>query len=541
MRSLFILFVFLLGSWSIAQTGDTLQIARQDTALTAFSGRGLVSPRFIIQPNRVVYQKDATTSLVLTANPKTFRLSTKDYTRRFGLDDQGVYFDGQFVPLDTTGFQVIGERRDPEYKAPTKYYWKTRDHLFLDTQEIADVDVASFKMLYSSADRYTLDKNQVFYLGKKLPNVAPASVIYLNEARITDGKIIYEMGEPLRYKGETITYVNNYLGKTKSVVLNLQTLQPIPAMDAASLQSLSKSYAMDYKNIYYGVTKTNIPHTVRKNIKIWETGNYHWIKVGTKMYLGGLLCEFSLDAASFGTLPHSDYYYDKNGIYYRKWDDQLQKVIQCKIPFHYTISVNDKTVALAYASRFLAYSNQVYDILENKVYTNVGPEQLALVKNGSQHIAPINGKLYPCKIYDYKLVEAMGAIYWGDQITQADAASFRMGYPYCSDKTHTYVYNRNHGLQVVENVPQLVYEKYQPYATDNEYVYLNNTRTIKKEGVVLHAIYEGYRPGCGLDKHPSSDFYLFENKEGFWCIQVSQTVTYNFIGKTLPVRTSDKP
>ena len=133
----------------------------------------------------------------------------------------------------------------------------------MDTQEITGVDVASFKMLYSSADRYTLDKDQVFYLGKKLPNVAPASIIYLNEARITDGKIIYEMGKPLRYKGETITYVNNYLGKTKSVVLNLQTLQPIPTMDAASLQSLSKSYAMDYKNMYYGVTKTNIPHTAR--------------------------------------------------------------------------------------------------------------------------------------------------------------------------------------------------------------------------------------------------------------------------------------
>ena len=529
-----------MGSWAMAQTGDTLQIAKQDTALTAFSGRGLVSPRFIIQPNRVIYQKDAATSLVLTANPKTFRLSPKDYTRRFGLDDQGVYFDGQFVPVDTTGFKVIGERRDPEYKAPTKFYWKTRDHLFLNTQEITGVDVASFKMLYSSAERYTMDKNQVFYLGKKLPNIAPATVIYLNEARISDGKIIYEMGEPMRYKGETITYVNNYLGKTKSVVLNLQTLQPIPAMDAASLQSLSKSYAMDHKNMYYGITKTNIPHTARKNIKIWETGNYHWIKVGTKMYLGGLLCEFSLDAASFGTIPHSDYYYDKKGIFYRKWDEKLQKVIQCKIPFHYTISVNDKTVALAYASRFLVYSNQVYDILENKVYTNVAPDQLTLIKNGSQQIAPINGKLYPCKIYDYKLVEAMGAIYWGDHITQADAATFRMGYPYCSDKFHTYVYNRNHGLQIVENVPQLVYEKYQPYATDNEYVYLNNTRTIKKEGVVLHAIYEGYRPGCGLDKHPSSDFYLFENKEGFWGIQVSQTVTYNFIGKTLPVRTSNK-
>lgn len=541
MRFLFILFVFVWGSWAKAQTGDTLQIATQDSLLTAFSGRGLVSPRFIIQPNRVVYQKEASTSMVLSANPKTFRLSTKDYTRKFGLDDQGVYFDGQFVPVDTTGFKVIGERRDPEYKEPTKYYWKTRDHLFLDTQEITGIDVASFKMLYSSADRYTLDKNQVFYLGKLLPNVAPESVIYLNEARISDGKIIYEMDKPLRYKGEIITYVNNYLGKTKSVVLNLQTLQPILTMDAASLQSLSKSYALDHKGIYFGITKTSIPLTARKHIKIWESGNYHWIKIGSKIYLGGLLHEFPLDAASFGTLPHSDYYYDKKGIYYRKWDEKFQKVIQCKIPFHYTISVNDKTVALAYASRFLAYSNQIYDIVENKVYTNVGPEQLALVKNGSKQLAVINGKLYPCKIYDYKLVEAMGAIYWGNQITQADAATFRMGYPYCSDKANTYIYHRNKGLQVVQNKPQLVYEKYQPFATDNEYVYLNNFRTIKKEGVVLHAIYEGYRPGCGLDKHPSSDFYLFENKEGFWCIQVSQTVTYNFIGKTLPVQASGKP
>ncbi|MFM2228947.1 MAG: hypothetical protein RL607_205 [Bacteroidota bacterium] len=540
MRTLFLLFAIVIGSWAKAQKGPIIQIATQDTAITAFSGRGLVSPRYIIQPDRVVYQKDAATSLVLTAHPKTFRISTKDFTRRFGLDDQGVYVDGQFVPVDTTGFKVIGELRDPEYKLPTKFYWKTKSQLFLDTQEITGVDVPTFGMLYSSADRYTKDKYRVYYYGKPIPNINPEAVIYLNEARITDEKIIYEMGEPLRYKGEIVQYVNHFLGKTKTTVINLQSFQPIPSIQAATLEPLSKSYAFDHKGVYYGFTKTNIPLNARKSYKVWETGNYHWIKVGSKLYLGGLLCEFSLDAASFGTLPHSDYYYDKKGIYYRKWDEKLQKIIQCKIPFHYSISVNDKTVALAYASRFMAYSNQIYDIVENKVYTNVGSEQLALVKNGTQQLAPIQGKLYPCTIYDYKLVAAKGVIYWGDQVTEADAATFQMGYPYCSDKTHTYVYDRNRGLQVVDGLPKLVYEKYQPFATDETYVYINNYRTIKKGGVRLLAIYEGYRPGCGLDKHPSSDFYLFENEEGFWCIQASTIVTFNFLGKTLPVRPSGK-
>jgi hypothetical protein len=530
-----------MGSWAKSQTSYTVQIATQDTLLNAFSGRGLVSPLFILQPDRVVYQKNATTSLVLAANPKTFRIAPKDYTRRFGLDDQGVYFDGQFVPVDTTGFKVIGEHRDPEYKQPTKYYWKTQNHLFLDTQEITGVDVSSFKMLYSSADRYTLDKNQVFYLGKPLPNVSSASVIYLNEAQISDGKTIYEMGKPLLYKGEVITYINNYLGKTKSVVLNLQTLQPIPSMDAASLHPLSKSYAMDQKGIYYGLTKTKIPLTDRKHIKTWDTGNFHWIKVGATLYLGGVICEFPLDAASFGTLPHSDFFYDKKGIYYRKWDDKLKKVMHTKLPFQYRAPVNSETTYLAYASRYIGYDNQVYDILENKVYTNLSPSEIALVKTKSNNIAVLNGHFYPSKVYEYKLAEIKGKIYWGEQLTTADAASFQMDYPYYIDKNHTYVYDRVHGLQQCEERPRWQRERYQMYVTDETYVYLNNYRTLKKEGIRLLALYEGYRPGCGLDKHPSSDFYLFENKEGYWCVKVSDTVSYTFLGKTLPVHPSKKP
>jgi hypothetical protein len=530
---LIVLFTSLLSNVIQAQEQDFIEVkdAIIDTTLKLYPNTPFDGAYYIKNKNYVIYQKDVNSRIVLNVDIKSFRFPKHFDNTQFALDKNGIYFDGDFIKTDTTGFEIIAQTQNLDDSNKRDLIWKTNAKLFRNKEEIlGDFDIKSFKSAGYSSDNYFKDKNYIYYHLKKIVGSDPASASKsLEGGVIYDKNYVYINGEIGLHNGDTLFSVNDILMKTSKEVLTLKHHSVLPDIDVKTLRSLSRYYSVDKNFVYFQDKKTQILPKDFKNIKVWDEKGISYITDGKNVYFGADILKPDLDAKTFGVLTSSEYLFDKNGIYEVQWNKEENKLINKKFPFVYSKYVTEKNFFKGYTSKYIIYENQAYDIYNKKLHTDLSEKQIELVKTTNLNF--VNDEIIEVRMFENSVYEARNKIYFGKKGTIADPATFQSLSGYYIDKNYVYT---GYGLTPIKGIDvQTVTKPSYGFLADKDYIYSGNYRIIKNKNVELLAVFIGYRPGCGLDTTPSSNYYLFKNDEGYWFVSLSDVVKINNLGNKL--------
>ena len=503
---------------------------------------------FIYNKDYMIYQA-CDTAVTFYPDRKTFQIKDKDYG--FAVDKNGVYYQGQFVKVDTTGLEVLARRKVKEkigYEDIDSYYWRTNGGVFFGTERLS-MDTETVETITHC---YFRDKNHVYYYDQIIEGVDPNLVNekLTNEEFLNDGKNVYYKGERLYYKGEAVEQMSSWIFKTSKYVLGyndwnrnekhsfLIELYSEP-FDIPTLRTLSDSYLIDKNHLYY----------IGLHYPIWDNGFRlfvpkeelssiraftEFVVVGSTVYHQRKKSEKRYDAATFGVFPEHHYYqYDKKGIY--NWDK--------KLPFRYTKRPEyGKNLFFIDEKRLFIYENQAYYYnYDNSIYAkNLTSQQIEILKQGktslkdllSPHKEPSQKK----EKYDYNLYKADGHIYIGKKLQKdVDAATFEYITDYFyKDKNHVYYYDRfseeeAHFLMVEGYDVATLKGDSNRFMMDKDYYYYGTTRLFENRNVEVLAIYTGSR----LEQAPMTDYCLFKNDQGYWFVKLGDGDAICFLGTEL--------
>ena len=490
---------------------------------------------YIINQDYVIYQEKDTRKII-KPDMASFAIlnvsgSAADIILIFAKDKNGIYYQGDFIKIDTTGFRVVGVIS--HHDKPSDYWeepiWRTYKQAFRGTKPIAISDPATFESVTTC---YFKDKNYLYYYDRKVEgaDVATLQKESIDEEFVSDKNNTYYQGKPFIYKGErvqpitaniykTTTHVLRYIGgdddkekeKAKDYFVELPDYFDIP-----TLKGLNDLYLIDKNHLYYDENtyplrdkdlRVPIPKENLSKIKLFEV----LVTDGNKLYEGREPIS-GYDAATFGIVP-GHYYnqYDKNGVYH--W--------RKKLPFHYTNRPE-------YGKNFFYVDNQLLFIYEDQAYyrtdddslyvPHLSPQQLALLKEGNtplRELFPSQDDKQKNKEIDTTGFEELSYFFW-----RHNGQIYHLIYKewYDSDQ-HDWKSERryvvvkgydNASLRVVPN----------GFLADKDYWYDGTTRLFPSKDVELLAIYEGYEKGWGMDPAPSPNFYLFKNAQGYWLAEL---------------------
>ncbi len=508
---------------------------------------------FIYNKDYMIYQT-CDTAVTFYPDRKTFQIKKWNYG--FAVDKNGVYYQGQFIKVDTTGFKILASREIKEIEGYVhgidSYYWRTNGGVFFGTKRLSVSDPQTFEALTYC---YFRDKNHVYYYDQIIEGVTPNLV---NEELsrgelLNEGKNVYYKGKRLYHKGEAVEQVSSMIFKTSKYVLGyngwedeqthsiLVELHSEP-FDIPTLRTLSDSYLIDKNHLYYippsyPVRDEGFRVPVSKkelsSIRVFT----EFVVVGSTVYYERKP-EKRYDAATFGVFPEHQYYqYDKKGIY--NWDK--------KLPFRYKKRPEyGKNLFYIDEKHLFIYENQAYyrDYEDSLYAKNLTSQQIEILKQGKTSLkdllSPHKELLQKEQEYDYNLYKADGHIYIGEtQQKDIDAATFEYITDYFyKDKNHVYYYDRWRGKEahflMVEgyDVATLKGDS-NGFMMDKDYYYYGTTRLFKNKNVEVLACYTGYRMGCSQDRTPTTDYYLFKNTEGYWLAELGDENVIRFLGTEL--------
>jgi len=504
---------------------------------------------FIYNKDYMIYQA-CDTAVTFYPDRKTFQIKDKDYG--FAVDKNGVYYQGQFVKVDTTGFEVLASREIKEIVGYVhgidSYYWRTNGGVFFGTERLSVSDPQTFEAVTYC---YFRDKNHVYYYDQIIEGVAPNLVNekLTNEEFLNDGKNVYYKGKRLYYKGEAVEQMSYWIFKTSKYVLGyndregdekhsfLIELYSEP-FDIPTLRTLSDSYLIDKNHLYYiGVHypiwdngfRLFVPKEELSSIRAFT----EFVVVGSTVYYKRKP-EKRYDAATFGVIPEHHYYqYDKRGIY--NWDK--------KLPFRYKKRPEyGKNLFYIDEKRLFIYENQAYYYnYDNSIYAkNLTSQQIEILKQGktslkdllSPHKEPPQKK----EKYYHNLYKMDGHIYIGEKLQKdVDAATFEYITDYFyKDKNHVYYYDRfsekeAHFLMVEGYDVATLKGDSNRFMMDKDYYYYGTTRLFENRNVEVLAIYTGSR----LEHAPMTDYCLFKNDQGYWFVKLGDGDAICFLGTEL--------
>ena len=491
---------------------------------------------YIINKDYVIYQEENTRKIIKPDMASFAILNVSglaaDIILIFAKDKNGIYYQGDFIKIDTTGFRVVGFIS--HHDKPSDYWeepiWRTHKKAFRGTKPIAISDPATFE---SVSTCYFKDKNYLYYYDRKVEgaDVATLQKESIDEEFVSDKNNTYYQGKPFIYKGERVQQVSNNIYKTTTHVLRYNGgdddkekekakdyfVELPDYFDIPTLKGLNDLYLVDKNHLYYDENtypledkdlRVPIPKENLSKIKLFEV----LVTDGNKVYRGKKpLSDY--DAATFGVVPGYYYYqYDKNGVYH--W--------RKKLPFHYTNRPE-------YGKNFFYMDNQLLFVYEDQAYyrtdddslyvPHLSPQQLALLKEGNtplRELFPSQDDKQKNKEIDTTGFEELSYFFW-----RHNGQIYHLIYKewYDSDQ-HDWKSERryvvvkgydNASLRVVPN----------GFLADKDYWYDGTTRLFPSKDVELLAIYEGRRKGWGMDPAPSPNFYLFKNAQGYWLAELS--------------------
>ena len=489
---------------------------------------------YIINQDYVIYQEKDTRKIIKPDMASFVPLNVS----RLAKDKNGIYYQGDLIKIDTTGFGVVGVIS--HYDKQSDYYWKepiwrTYKQAFRGTKPIAISDPATFE---SVTNCYFKDKNYLYYYDQKVEgaDVATLQEESIDKEFVSDKNNTYYQGKPFIYKGERVQQVSNNIYKTATHVLRNNVgydydqeraedyfIELPDYFDIPTLRRLNDFYLIDKNHLYYDENsypledkdlRVPIPKENLSKIKLFEV----LVTDGNKVYRGKKPLS-GYDAVTFGIVPgHYYYQYDKNGIY--NWSK--------KLPFHYTNRPEyGKNLFYMDDQDLFVYEDQAYyRTYDDSLYVpHLTPQQLALLKEGNtplRELFPSQDDKQKNKEIDTTGFEQLsysfsghnpfwrhnGQIYhliewWYDN----DQHKWRR-----SERRYVVVKGYdNASLRVVPN----------GFLADKDYWYGGTTRLFPSKDVELLAIYEGYEKGWGMDPAPSPNFYLFKNAQGYWLAELS--------------------
>ena len=508
---------------------------------------------FIYNKDYMIYQA-CNTAVTFRPDRETFQIKYRGYG--FAVDKNGVYYQGQFIKVDTTGFKILASREIKEIKGYVhgidSYYWRTNGGVFFGTKRLSVSDPQTFEALTYC---YFRDKNHVYYYDQIIKGVDPNLINeeLCGDELLNEGKKVYYKGKRLYYKGEAVEQVSSMIFKTSKYVLGyngqedeqthfiLVELHSEP-FDIPTLRTLSDSYLIDKNHLYYIPPSYPVrDEGFRVPVSKEELSS---IRVFTKFVVVGSTVYYErepekrYDAATFEVIPEYQYYqYDKKGIY--NWD--------YKLPFRYTKRPEyGKNLFYIDKKRLFIYENQAYYYnYDNSIYAkNLTSQQIEILKQGKTSLkdllSPHKELLQKEQEYDYNLYKADGHIYIGEKLQKGvDATTFEYltGYFY-KDKNRIYYYDRwsekeAHFLMVEGYDVATLKGDSNGFMMDKDYYYYGTTRLFKNKNVELLAVYTGYRMGCSLDRTPTTDYYLFKNDQGYWLAELGNKDVICFLGTEL--------
>jgi len=482
---------------------------------------------YIINQDYVIYQEKNTRKIIKPDMASFARLDVS----RLAKDKNGIYYQGDLIKIDTTGFGVVGVIS--HYDKQSDYYWKepiwrTYKQAFRGTKPIAISDPATFE---SVTNCYFKDKNYLYYYDQKVEgaDVATLQEESIDKEFVSDKNNTYYQGKPFIYKGERVQQVSNNIYKTTTHVLRYiggyddeekaeDYFVELPDyFDIPTLRRLNDFYLIDKNHLYYDESgypledkdlRVPIPKENLSKIKLFEV----LVTDGNKVYRGKKPL-YDYDAVTFGIVPgHYYYQYDKNGIYnWRK-----------KLPFHYTNRPE-------YGKNFFYMDNQSLFVYEDQAYyrndddslyvSHLTPQQLSLLKEGNtplRELFPSQDDKQKNKEIDTTGFEQLSYPFWRHQ-GQIYHLIYKEWYDsdqhdWKSERRYVVVKGYdNASLRVVPN----------GFLADKDYWYDGTTRLFPSKDVELLAIYEGYEKGWGMDPAPTPNFYLFKNAQGYWLAELS--------------------
>ena len=479
---------------------------------------------YIINQDYVIYQEEDTRKII---KPDMASFALLDVSG-FAKDKNGIYYRGDLIKIDTTGFRVVGvishyDKQSDYWEEPI---WRTYKKAFRGTKQINISDPATFETVSIC---YFKDKNYLYYYDQKVEGaeVATLQKDLANGEFVSDKLNTYYKGKPFIYKGERVQQVSNNIYKTTTHVLRYNAeydkeraedyFVELPNyFDIPTLRRLNDFYLIDKNHLYYDENsyplenkdlRVPIPKENLSKIKLFEV----FVTDGDKLYrekepLSGY------DAATFGIVPgHYYYQYDKNGIYnWRK-----------KLPFHYTNRPE-------YGKNFFYMDNQSLCIYEDQAYykdfddslyvPHLNPQQLALLKEGNtllRELFPSQDDKQKNKEIDTTGFEQLSYSFWrhNGQIYHL------MEKEWYDNDQHDWRSERRY--VVVKGYDNASLKKVlKGFLADKDDWYDGTTRLFPNKDVELLAIYEGYEKGCGMDPPPGTNFYLFKNAQGYWLAEL---------------------
>lgn len=524
--------IIFLTNVSFSQNVESISISEPilDSTLAIYPNSSYLAPFYIKNKNYIVFQKSATDRKILKNTDIESFVFPLHNNGLFALDKNGIYYNGDFIATDTTGFRIVAQIRNTDNIANLDIVWKTKYKIFKNDIEIKEnIDVESFSTVGYNSTLYFKDKNYVYYNFKRIKNADVNSLSETFNETVYDKNYVYINGEIAIHNGDTLRSINDYLIKASKEVLTLTQHTVVPYIDAKTIQPLSKHYSIDKNFTYYNGEKTAIIAKDPENIKVWDQANFSFISDGKMVYSGSNFPIIQVDAASFGLIPFSSYFFDKKGIYGYEWNEKQSKSDLVKLPFIYTQKVSLKNSFYGYYYRYIIYENQAYDIYEKKIYQNLSPDQINAAKNNQRINIPFVDKIAKKKFYENHLYETNNKIHFNGKETIADTETFERILNFYKDKNNIYSLRYQELLPVRGLDTKTVYSFFN-FLADKNYIYSGTNKVIKNINVEILAIITGSRPGCGLDKTPSSDYYLLKNDEGYWLALISEKVKIKYLG-----------
>jgi len=481
---------------------------------------------YIINQDYVIYQEKDTRKII---KPDMASFAILDVSG-FAKDKNGIYYQGDFIKIDTTGFRVVRFIYDKQsdYREPI---WRTYKKAFRGKKQINISDPATFE---SVSTCYFKDKNYLYYYDQKVEgaDVATLQQNFADREFVSDKLNTYYKGKPFIYKGERVQQVSNNIYKTTTHVLRYNGgddkekaedyfVELPDYFDIPTLRRLNDFYLIDKNHLYYDEKsyslrdedlRVPIPKENLSKIKLFEV----LVTDGDKLYRGKELLS-GYDVATFGVVPgHYYYLYDKNGVYnWRK-----------KLPFHYTNRPE-------YGKNFFYMDNQRLFIYEDQAYYNgyddslyvphLTPRQLALLKEGNtplRELFPSQDDKQKNKEIDTTGFEQLSYSSWRhNSFWRHNGQIYHLIEGWYDNDQHEwrrrYVVVKGYDNASLKAVPE-------GFLADKNYWYDGTTRLFQNKDVELLAIYVGSRGGCRVDSAPGTNLYLFKNAEGYWLAELGR-------------------
>ena len=488
---------------------------------------------YIINQDYVIYQEKNTRKIIKPDMASFARF----YVSRLAKDKNGIYYQGDLIKIDTTGFGVVGVIS--HYDKQSDYYWKepiwrTYKQAFRGTKPIAISDPATFE---SVTICYFKDKNYLYYYDQKVEgaDVATLQKESIDKEFVSDKNNTYYQGKPFIYKGERVQQVSNNIYKTTTHVLRYNGgydkeraedyfVELPDYFDIPTLRRLNDRYLIDKNHLYYDESsypledkdlRVSIAKEDLSKIKnLFEV----FVTDGNKIYRGKEPLS-GYDVATFRIVPGYYYYqYDKNGVYH--WFK--------KLPFHYTNrpEYGKNLFYMDYQSLFVYEDQAYYETYDDSLYVpHLSPQQLALLKEGNTPLRELfssQDDKQKNKEIDTTGFEQLSYSSWRhNSFWRHNGQIYHLIEGWYDNDQHEwrrrYVVVKGYDNASLKAVPE-------GFLADKNYWYDGTTRLFQNKDVELLAIYVGSRGGCFMDFPPGTNLYLFKNAEGYWLAELGSEV-----------------